>query len=171
MGTVTDRYIDNDVEAAIPFYTNHLDFVVDIHPAPGFARLSLGNLRLLLNKPGAGGAGQAMPDGRHPEPGGWSRIQIEVPDLAKKVESLRQAGAHFRNDIVIGNAETKFCWTILPAIVSNFLNRRRKLAIGETAVNKTMHMKPKARALKGMFIGRKQLSGKQFHRMRGRYYL
>ena len=103
METVNVRYIVNDVEAAIAFYTRHLDFVVDIHPAPGFARLSLGNLRLLLNKPGAGGAGQAMPDGRHPEPGGWSRIQIEVPDLAKKVESLRQAGAHFRNDIVIGN--------------------------------------------------------------------
>lgn len=103
MTTVSVRYIVDDVEAAIAFYTKHLDFHLDNHPAPGFAALSLGNLRLLLNAPGAGGAGQAMPDGRKPAPGGWNRIQIEVADLAAKVETLRKAGAHFRNDIVAGN--------------------------------------------------------------------
>jgi predicted enzyme related to lactoylglutathione lyase len=100
---VTVRYIVNDVEAAMAFYTKHLDFEVEQHPAPGFASLSRGNLRLLLNKPGAGGAGQAMPDGRVPEPGGWNRIQIEVADLESTVASLREQGARFRNDIVIGN--------------------------------------------------------------------
>ena len=103
MTTVSVRYIVDDVEAAIEFYTRHLDFQVDSHPAPGFAALSRGNLRLLLNAPGAGGAGQAMPDGRKPAPGGWNRIQIEVSDLAGKVETLRKAGARFRNDIVLGN--------------------------------------------------------------------
>jgi catechol 2,3-dioxygenase-like lactoylglutathione lyase family enzyme len=103
MTTVSVRYIVDDVAAAIAFYTEHLDFQVDMHPAPGFAALSRGNLRLLLNAPGAGGAGQAMPDGRKPAPGGWNRIQIEVADLAAKVEALRGAGARFRNDIVVGN--------------------------------------------------------------------
>ncbi len=103
MNSVSVRYIVDNVDAAIAFYTEHLDFQVDLHPAPGFASLSRGNLRLLLNAPGAGGAGQAMPDGRKPAPGGWSRIQLEVEDLAAKVDSLRKAGAHFRNDIVIGN--------------------------------------------------------------------
>lgn len=102
MGTVSVRYIVDDVEAAIAFYTRHLGFDVELHPAPGFAMLSLGDLRLLLNAPGAGGAGQAMPDGRRPEPGGWSRIQLQVDDLAGEVRKLREAGAHFRNDIVTG---------------------------------------------------------------------
>jgi catechol 2,3-dioxygenase-like lactoylglutathione lyase family enzyme len=103
MTVVSVRYIVDDVDAAIAFYTEHLGFRVDLHPAPGFASLSLGNLRLRLNAPGAGGAGQAMPDGRKPAPGGWNGIQIEVEDLAAKVETLRKAGVHFRNDIVIGN--------------------------------------------------------------------
>jgi catechol 2,3-dioxygenase-like lactoylglutathione lyase family enzyme len=103
MTVVSVRYIVDNVDEAIEFYTNHLDFHLDIHPAPGFARLSRGNLHLLLNAPGAGGAGQAMPDGRKPTPGGWNRIQIELEDLAAKVEMLRNAGARFRNDVVIGN--------------------------------------------------------------------
>lgn len=103
MSAVNVRYIVEDVDAAIAFYTKQLDFRVELHPAPGFASLSRGNLRLLLNAPGAGGAGQSMPDGRKPAPGGWNRIQLEVEDLAAKVETLRKAGAHFRNDIVIGN--------------------------------------------------------------------
>lgn len=103
MTAVSVRYIVDNVEEAIAFYTTHLDFQVDLHPAPGFARLSRDNLRLLLNAPGAGGAGQTMPDGRKPAPGGWNRIQLEVNDLATKVDSLRKAGVHFRNDIVIGN--------------------------------------------------------------------
>ena len=102
MSTVSVRYIVDDVEAAIAFYTTHLEFKVDLHPAPGFAALSRGNLRLLLNAPGAGGAGQAMPDGRKPAPGGWNRFQIEVIDLAGRVKTLRDAGVHFRNDIVRG---------------------------------------------------------------------
>lgn len=103
MTTVSVRYIVDNVDEAIAFYTQHLDFQVELHPAPGFARLARGNLRLLLNAPGAGGAGQAMPDGRQPTPGGWNRIQLEVDDLAAKVAALRKAGAHFRNDIVVGN--------------------------------------------------------------------
>jgi len=100
--TVSVRYIVHDVEAAIAFYTRHLGFSVDIHPAPGFARLTRADLRLLLNQPGAGGAGQAMPDGRQPQPGGWNRIQLTTPDLASHVEKLRRAGVHVRNDIVQG---------------------------------------------------------------------
>ena len=103
MTTVSVRYIVDSVDAAVAFYTTHLDFRVDLRPAPGFASLSRGDLRLLLNAPGAGGAGQAMPDGRRPAPGGWNRIQLEIEDLAAKVESLRKAGIRFRNDIVIGN--------------------------------------------------------------------
>jgi catechol 2,3-dioxygenase-like lactoylglutathione lyase family enzyme len=100
--TVSVRYIVHDVEAAIAFYTKHLGFAIDLHPAPGFAQLSRENLRLLLNKPGAGGAGQAMPDGREPEPGGWNRIQLVVQDLAKEVEMLQKAGTRIRNEIVTG---------------------------------------------------------------------
>jgi predicted enzyme related to lactoylglutathione lyase len=74
-----------------------------MHPAPGFASLSRGDLQLLLNRPGAGGAGQAMTDGQRPAPGGWNRIQIEVDDLEATVEKLKRAGARFRNEIVTGN--------------------------------------------------------------------
>jgi catechol 2,3-dioxygenase-like lactoylglutathione lyase family enzyme len=104
MTTVNVRYIVRDVEEAIAFYTEHLGFEVQMHPGPGFARLARGDLRLLLNAVGgSGGAAQAMPDGRRPEPGGWNRIQIEVRDLPTLVEQLRSGGAHFRNDIVSGN--------------------------------------------------------------------
>jgi catechol 2,3-dioxygenase-like lactoylglutathione lyase family enzyme len=103
MATVSVRYIVDDIDAAVAFYTSHLGFAVELRPAPGFANLSRGNLRLLLNRPGAGGAGQAMPDGRTPQPGGWNRIRIEVDDLEKRVQALRESGARFRNDIVIGN--------------------------------------------------------------------
>jgi catechol 2,3-dioxygenase-like lactoylglutathione lyase family enzyme len=103
MPTVSVRYIVHDVDAAIAFYTEHLGFQVDMHPAPPFAMLSRGDLRLLLNAPGGGGgAGQPMPDGRLPEPGGWNRIQLEVEDLDREVERLRAAGAKFRNEIVVG---------------------------------------------------------------------
>jgi catechol 2,3-dioxygenase-like lactoylglutathione lyase family enzyme len=102
VATVSVRYIVEDVEEAIAFYTRHLGFGVELNPAPGFAMLSRGDLRLLLNAPGAGGTGQAMPDGREPEPGGWNRIQLEFQDLAGEVESMRKSGAHFRNEIVSG---------------------------------------------------------------------
>jgi catechol 2,3-dioxygenase-like lactoylglutathione lyase family enzyme len=104
MATVSVRYIVDDVDSAIAFYTGHLGFRVDLHPGPGFAMLSRGNLRLLLNTPsGPGGAARAMPDGRRPEPGGWNRIQLEVDDLAREVEVLRRAGGRFRGDIIVGN--------------------------------------------------------------------
>ena len=99
MATVSVRYIVDDVEAAIAFYSERLGFGVEFNLGPGFAVLSRGDLRLLLNEPGAGGAGLLMPDGRKPEPGGWNRIQLEVVDLAGEVEALREAGAHFRNQI------------------------------------------------------------------------
>ena len=102
MATVGVRYIVDDVEEAIAFYTGRLGFSVELNPAPGFAVLSRGDLRLLLNEPGAGGAGQPMPDGREPEPGGWNRIQLEVDDLAGEVGAIRDAGARFRNEIVEG---------------------------------------------------------------------
>ena len=103
MATVSVRYIVDSVDAAIAFYTQHLGFSVDAHPAPAFAILSRDDLRLLLNAPsGPGGAAQPMPDGRKPEPGGWNRIQLQVDDLEDIVETLRNAGEHFRNDIVSG---------------------------------------------------------------------
>ncbi len=102
MATMSFRYIADDVDAAVGFYVEQLGFEIEMQPGPGFAILSRGDLRLLLNRPGAGGAGQPMPDGRVPEPGGWNRIQIEVSDLEREVEALRAAGASFRSDIVTG---------------------------------------------------------------------
>ena len=103
MATIQVRYIVNDVEAAIAFYTKQLGFELVMHPAPPFAMLAHGDLRLVLSAPNpAGGGGQPMPDGAQQAPGGWNRFAIEVSDLAGTVETLRQAGAHFRNDIVTG---------------------------------------------------------------------
>lgn len=103
MATVQVRYIVNDVDAAVAFYTNLLGFKLEMRPAPPFAMLSRGDLRLVLSAPNPqGGGGQAMPDGRVPEPGGWNRFAIEVADLAEFVEALRKSGAHFRNEIVTG---------------------------------------------------------------------
>lgn len=103
MSKVSVRYIVSDVDAAIPFYADMLNFKVEMHPAPGFASLSRGDLQLLLNRPGAGGAGQAMGDGQSPAPGGWNRIQIQVEDIEAMVKKLKNSGGHFRNDIVTGN--------------------------------------------------------------------
>jgi catechol 2,3-dioxygenase-like lactoylglutathione lyase family enzyme len=102
MQTVSVRYIVDDVPAAIAFYRDLLGFTLDMNPAPGFAALSRGALRLLLNAPGAGGAGQAMSDGDRPQPGGWNRFQLETDDLVSEVSRLKTAGATFRNDIVEG---------------------------------------------------------------------
>lgn len=103
MGAVRVRYIVDDVEQAIAFYTSHLGFEVQMHPGPGFAMVERGDLRLLLNTPaGGGGAGEAMPDGSVPQPGGWNRFQLEVEDLEATVQRLREAGASFRNEIVTG---------------------------------------------------------------------
>jgi catechol 2,3-dioxygenase-like lactoylglutathione lyase family enzyme len=103
MATVSVRYIVNDVDASIQFYREQLGFHEDMHPAPTFAMLSHGDLRLVLSAPGGGpGGGQAMPDGTVPEPGGWNRFQLEVSDLDATVERLRKHGVHFRNDILDG---------------------------------------------------------------------
>lgn len=104
MAGVSVRYIVDDVDSAIDFYCKELGFDEVMRPAPTFAMLARGELRLLLSVPGAGpgGGGQAMPDGSVPEPGGWNRIQIEVDDLAQAVERLRDRGTRFRNDIVTG---------------------------------------------------------------------
>jgi catechol 2,3-dioxygenase-like lactoylglutathione lyase family enzyme len=103
MPTVSVRYIVDDVDAAIAFYRDQLGFDELMHPAPTFAALGRGDLRLLLSQPStAGGGGQAMPDGTKPAPGGWNRISLEVPDLDDRVASLRAAGTRFRNEIVTG---------------------------------------------------------------------
>ena len=103
MPTVSVRYIVDDVDAAIDFYCGRLGFHEVMHPAPTFAMLSRGDLRLVLSAPGGGpGGGQAMPDGTMPTPGGWNRFQLEVDDIDGIVADLREHGVHFRNDIVAG---------------------------------------------------------------------
>jgi catechol 2,3-dioxygenase-like lactoylglutathione lyase family enzyme len=97
------RYIVRDVDAAIDFYKKMLGFELVMHPAPPFALLKRGDLRLALNAPNPrGGGGQSMPDGTKPEPGGWNRFAIEVDDIDRAVADLRASGARFRNDIVNG---------------------------------------------------------------------
>ncbi|HVH93334.1 MAG TPA: tRNA (N6-threonylcarbamoyladenosine(37)-N6)-methyltransferase TrmO [Nocardioidaceae bacterium] len=103
MAAVSVRYIVDDVDAAIGFYCGHLGFDEEMHPAPTFAMLTRGSLRLVLSAPGGGpGGGQAMADGTLPEPGGWNRFSIEVDDLEGTVARLHAAGVRFRNDIIIG---------------------------------------------------------------------
>jgi catechol 2,3-dioxygenase-like lactoylglutathione lyase family enzyme len=103
MATVSVRYIVDDVDDAIAFYREELGFDEVMHPAPTFAMLERGDLRLVLTAPGGGpGGGQAMPDGTLPKPGGWNRFQLEVDDLGGLVNRLRDRGARFRNDIVEG---------------------------------------------------------------------
>jgi catechol 2,3-dioxygenase-like lactoylglutathione lyase family enzyme len=95
------RYMVDDVDAAIEFYTKHLGFEVRMSAAPAFADVLRGNLRLLLSGP-ASSAGRPMPDGAKPGPGGWNRIHLIVPDIAAEVSRLREAGVSFRNDVVVG---------------------------------------------------------------------
>ena len=103
MTSVNVRYMVNDVEAALAFYTSHLGFTTLSKTLPAFADVVRGDLRLLLSGP-TSSAGRPMPDGRQPSPGGWNRIHFIVEDLAAEVQRLRAAGAHFRNDIVTGPA-------------------------------------------------------------------
>jgi catechol 2,3-dioxygenase-like lactoylglutathione lyase family enzyme len=103
MAAVSIRYFVRDIDAAIEFYCRLLGFQMEMHPNPSFAMLARGDLRLVLSVPGGGpGGGQATPNGGLPQPGGWNRFQIEVPDLAATVAILRAQGAHFRTDIVAG---------------------------------------------------------------------
>ena len=101
MSSVNVRYMVDDVDEAIDFYTKHLDFTLLSSAAPAFADVARGDLRLLLSGP-ASSAGRPMPDGTKPSPGGWNRIHFVVDDIAGEVDRLRGAGLHFRNDIVTG---------------------------------------------------------------------
>ena len=101
MTTVNVRYMVDDIEAAVAFYTTHLGFSLLSKTAPAFADVERGGLRLLLSGPSSS-AGRPMPDGRRPGPGGWNRIHLIVEDLSSEVKRLRAAGVHFRNDIVTG---------------------------------------------------------------------
>jgi catechol 2,3-dioxygenase-like lactoylglutathione lyase family enzyme len=103
MAKVQVRYIVNNVDEAITFYTTHLGFKLDMHPAPPFAMLSRNDLRLVLSAPNpSGGGGQPMPDGTQQTAGGWNRFAIEVTDISTFIEALQKAGVHFRNNIVTG---------------------------------------------------------------------
>ena len=98
---VNVRYMVDDVQAAVDFYTSHLGFSLRSSAAPAFADVTRGNLRLLLAGPESS-AGRPMPDGRRPEPGGWNRIHLIVRDIAAAVDRLRADGVSFRNEIVTG---------------------------------------------------------------------
>src|SRR6201989_3518980 len=101
MASVSVRYIVDDVDSAIAFYCDRLGFTEIMHPAPAFAMLERGDLRLVLSAPGGGpGGGAAMPDGSLPTPGGWNHFQLEVADLEATVKALR--GAHLRSEIISG---------------------------------------------------------------------
>ena len=103
MASVQVRYIVDDVGAAIGFYVERLGFTLQMHPAPAFAMLTRGDLRLVLSAPGpAPGGGQLSPEGKAPRPGGWNRFAIEVDDLGAWVAALQAAGAGFRSGIVDG---------------------------------------------------------------------
>ncbi len=103
MAAVSVRYIVHDVDEAIEFYCSRLGFEEKMRPASTFAMLTRGDLRLVLSAAGGGpGGGQAMPDGRLPEPGGWNRFSLEVTDLEALVAELRAQGVRFRNEIITG---------------------------------------------------------------------
>jgi catechol 2,3-dioxygenase-like lactoylglutathione lyase family enzyme len=103
LNAIMFRYIVNDVDAAIAFYTKHLGFEVSAQSGPYFAILSRANFQLVLSPPkGPGGGSQPMPDGRRPEPGGWNRIIVQSSKLEADVDALRKAGVKFRNEIVAG---------------------------------------------------------------------
>ncbi|MCU1465428.1 MAG: hypothetical protein JWM72_1356 [Actinomycetia bacterium] len=99
--TVNVRYMVDDVDAAVAFYTTHLGFTLMSNAAPAFADVTRGRLRLLLSGP-TSSAGRAMPDGREPRPGGWNRIHLIVDDIDAETARLRAAGLPFRNDVITG---------------------------------------------------------------------
>ncbi|GAA2417821.1 VOC family protein [Actinomadura vinacea] len=103
MGTVSVRYIVDDVGLAAEFYRDRLGFEMEFQAGSGFAMLSRGDLRLLLSPvSGPGGASQPMPDGRRPEPGGWNRFQIEVADMDRAAAEMREAGVRLRSEVIEG---------------------------------------------------------------------
>ena len=95
------RYQVKDISRAVAFYTGHLGFKLDMQNPPAFAAVSIGDFKLILSGPGTSGA-RPMPDGRSQEPGGWNRIMLQVTNLSDRVEALKEAGLHFRNDIEVG---------------------------------------------------------------------
>jgi glyoxylase I family protein len=95
------RYQVKDVNRSINFYTQQLGLKLDLKNLPAFAQVSVGNLKLILSGPGASGS-RAMPDGRKQEPGGWNRILLQVDDLPARIETLKKAGLHFRNEMEVG---------------------------------------------------------------------
>lgn len=121
MGTTSVRYLVDDVDAAVDFYTTLLGFEVQMRPGPGFAALKRDDLRLLLNAPGSGGAGQTTPRGI-PEPGGWNRFQLQVDDLVATVQHLRDQRATFDGKIITGNGGNRSCSWTRPATSSSCLN-------------------------------------------------
>jgi catechol 2,3-dioxygenase-like lactoylglutathione lyase family enzyme len=103
LNAIMVRYIVDDVDAAVEFYTRHLGFRLTAQSGPHFAILARENMQLVLSpQKGPGGGSQPMPDGRRPEPGGWNRIIVQSSDLDGDVDVLRKARVKFRNDIVAG---------------------------------------------------------------------
>ena len=97
------RYQVRDVSRSVAFYTKQLGFKLDHQHLPAFASVTFGTLTILLSGPGASGS-QPMPDGRHQEPGGWNRVVLRVADLPRRIEALKKAGLHFRNEMEVGPA-------------------------------------------------------------------
>jgi catechol 2,3-dioxygenase-like lactoylglutathione lyase family enzyme len=122
MTTVNVRYIVENVDAAVAFYTRHLGFSLISSAAPAFADVARGDLRLLLSGPGSSAA-RPLPDGRRPLPGGWNRIHLIVDDLEAEVARLRAAGLSFRNDTSPDPAASRFCSTTRPATRSSSFSR------------------------------------------------
>ena len=102
--TVSVRYIVNDVDSCVTFYTRLFGFDVIMHTPGDFAMLSKGNLHLLFNRPGAGGAGQTMSDGTVPTPGGWNRFQLEVDDIESVIKDLKSKNVKFRSELITARA-------------------------------------------------------------------
>jgi catechol 2,3-dioxygenase-like lactoylglutathione lyase family enzyme len=98
------RYIVNEVNAAIDFYTRHLGFKVEMHPAPGFAEISRGDMHIYLTRPSPSGGGARMPSGEEQKPGGWNRIHLIVEELDGTIAELKSAGCRFRSDVIQGTA-------------------------------------------------------------------
>lgn len=95
------RYQVKDVSRSVAFYTRELGMKLDLQVLPAFAQVSIGNLKLILSGPGASGS-RPMPDGQTQEPGGWNRVVLQVADLPARIEELKQAGVHFRNQMEVG---------------------------------------------------------------------